>query len=200
MPPDSDIVPLRPGLPLDDDAQCVQRIRRGDEQAFEALFHEYYEVLCDFVDRYVGSPDVAEEIVQQMFVRIWENRSTWFVRSALKPYLYQAARNRALNHLKHEKVRRSFAERVLRLNVSAGTGQARPGPEQQQEASDFAAAVASAMAKLPPHYREVVQLRTRDHMTHPEIARILDLPVKTVETRARRGLQALRRLLPPIVP
>lgn len=189
----------RPESTLDDEALRVQSVRRGDERAFEALFHEYYPALCGFVERYVGSPDAAEELVQQVFVRIWENRRTWFVRSALKSYLYQAARNHALNHLKHERVRRTFAERVLRLNERVGTGAPLPGPEEQQEKREFRAAVAKAMNRLPDHYREVVQLRARDQMTHAEIAQLLNLPVKTVETRARRGIRNLRRLLSAII-
>ncbi|HEX2167938.1 MAG TPA: RNA polymerase sigma-70 factor [Longimicrobiales bacterium] len=186
-------------LRAQDEASCVERIRAGDEQAFETLFHTYYESLCRFVEGYVASADAAEEVVQSVFIRIWENRSTWFVRNGLRPYLFQAARNGALNHLKHERVKRGFAERVLRTSARPGAGQPAPGPEQRLDANLFAAAVAWAMAKLPHHYRDVVELRASQQMTHAEIARVLDLPVKTVETRARRGLEALRKLLSSVL-
>lgn len=190
-------MPAGSGLPHDSDAQRVDAVRSGDEHALEALFHDHYAALCRFVERYVESADAAEEIVQQLFVRIWDGRRTWIVRGTIKPYLYQAARNAALNWLKHERVRRSFAERVLRLERGVGSGQPPPDPEAQHEARELAALIARAFAKLPEHYREVVQMRARDRLTHAEISRILDLPLKTVETRARRGLQALRRLLSP---
>ena len=182
---------LRP----EDEASCVERIRAGDEMSFELLFHAYYEPLCRFVEGYVASPDAAEEVVQRMFVRIWENRSTWFVRNGVRPYLFQAARNGALNHLKQDRVKRGFTERMLRTSAQPGAGQPDPGPERRLDGQLFAAAVAKAMARLPHHYRDVVQLRASQQMTHAEIARVLDLPVKTVETRARRGLQTLRKLL-----
>ena len=182
-------------LRKEDEDTCVMRIRAGDERAFESLFHAYYEPLCRFVEGYVASPDAAEEVVQRMFIRIWENRSTWFVRNGVKPYLFQAARNGALNHLKHERSKRGFAERMLGSGTQPGAGQPDPGPERRLEGQFFATAVANALAKLPHHYRDVVELRASQQMTHAEIARVLDLPVKTVETRARRGLQTLRKLL-----
>ena len=190
------ITPRGADAPAYPEAELVQRVRRGDEAAFEAMFLAYYEPLCRFVAGYVSAPDVAEEVVQGVFVRIWENRATWLVRNGLKPYLFQAARNGALNQIAHEKVKRSFAERVTRWGSRPGAGQADPGPEATQEGRDFAAAVAGSVAQLPHHYRDVLLLRARHQMTHAEIARVLDLPVKTVETRARRGLQILRRMLP----
>jgi len=190
------LTPSDPDAPEYSDAELVQRVRLGDEAAFEAMFLAWYEPLCRFVAGYVSAPDVAEEVVQGVFVRIWENRATWLVRNGLKPYLFQAARNGALNHLEHEKVKRSFAERVVRWGSRPGAAQADPGPELMQEGRDFAAAVATSVAQLPHHYRDVLLLRARHQMTHAEIARVLDLPVKTVETRARRGLQLLRGMLP----
>src|SRR5712692_8557596 len=69
----------RSGLLASDAAEreCVARIRLADERAFESLFHAYYAALCDFVQSYVRSPDVAEELVQAVFLRIWEHRATW---------------------------------------------------------------------------------------------------------------------------
>jgi len=201
MPRELSISRPQPSLRREDEAACIERVRAGDERAFEKLFHTYYEPLCRFVQGYVASHDAAEEVVQSTFIRIWENRTTWFVRNGLKPYLFQAARNAALNHLKHERVKRGFAERVLRTTTGAqpGSGQPDPGPERNLDGREFAAAVATALAKLPHHYRDVVQLRASEQMTHAEIARVLDLPVKTVETRARRGLQTLRKLLASVL-
>ncbi len=196
MPRELNITPPDARAPEYTDAELVQRVRHGDEAAFEALFLAWYEPLCRFVAGYVSGPDIAEEVVQGVFVRIWENRGTWLVRNGLRPYLFQAARNGALNQLKHEKVKRSFAERVARWGSRPGAAQPDPGPELHQEGRDFAAAVARAVAQLPHHYRDVLLLRARHQMTHAEIARVLDLPVRTVETRARRGLQKLRRMLP----
>lgn len=186
-------------LRREDESSYVERIRNGDEKAFETLFHAYYQPLCRFVEGYVSSPDAAEEVVQRVFVRIWENRSTWFVRNGLKPYLFQAARNGALNHLEQERTRRGFVERMLRLGMRPGASQPDPGPQLRLDGDAFAEAVNRALAKLPPHYRDVIRMRASEQMTHAEIARVLDLPVKTVETRARRALQNLRRLLSSVL-
>ena len=73
-------------------------------ERFAALFRERYPELCHFVLQFVRSRPVAEELVQDLFLRIWERRQTWEEELPSRSYLYQAARNRALDHLKHERI------------------------------------------------------------------------------------------------
>ena len=99
-------VATRPS-PLAPDAaerEWVARVRLADESAFESLFHTYYARLCDFVESYVHSPDVAEELVQAVFLRIWEHRATWEPTTGVRAYLFAACRNHALGALKHDRL------------------------------------------------------------------------------------------------
>src|SRR3954466_1313033 len=82
--------------------EWIERIRAGDEAAFEALFRALAPGLCALVARYVHSRAVAEELVQDLFLDLWTRRSQLAVEQALTSYLYMAARNRALNHLKRD--------------------------------------------------------------------------------------------------
>src|SRR5256885_5727969 len=84
----------------------VARIRAADEAAFEAMFRAYYDPLCRHVAPYVGSRDAAEDAVQGLFVRIWEDRARWVV-SDLGHYLYTAVRRRAISQLRRMAVQRS---------------------------------------------------------------------------------------------
>src|SRR5215207_2149794 len=83
--------------------EWVERIRAGDEAAFEALFRALAPGLCTLVTRYVHSRDIAEEIVQDLFLDIWTRRAELAIDRSIAAYLFGAARNRALNHAKRER-------------------------------------------------------------------------------------------------
>src|SRR5256885_17228051 len=116
-------------MPLPDDRSTareswrdlVARIRAADEAAFEAMFRAYYDPLCRHVAPYVGSRDAAEDAVQGLFVRIWEDRARWVV-SDLGHYLYTAVRRRAISQVRRLAVQR----RAAPLLVLEGIGGAGP--------------------------------------------------------------------------
>ena len=95
----------------------VARIRSGDGPAFEALFYAYHAPLCAFAYRLVGVRDLAEEIVQEVFLYIWERRETWDVRTSVKSYLFTAVRNAAMSYLRHERVVRQREAETVELFV-----------------------------------------------------------------------------------
>lgn len=177
-----------------DDASLADRVRAGDASALEALFRRYYDPLCRFADAYVRSHADAEDLVQGMFVQLWDQRERWALRGSVRAYLYTAVRNAALNVLKHRLVeRRTFDEgaAIPRIGIAKPT----PTPHEDAVGHELEQAIDRAIAGLPDRYRLVITLRAQHHLTIPEIARILDLPVKTTETRAARAIQALRAAL-----
>jgi RNA polymerase sigma-70 factor (ECF subfamily) len=181
-------------VPPRDDASLVDRVRAGDASALEALFHLYYAPLCRFAEAYVHSPADAEDLVQSMFVQLWDQRERWVLRGSVRAYLYTAVRNAALNVLKHRLVERRALDgdaAIPRIGMAEPT----PTPHEDAVGHELEQAIDHAIARLPDRYRLVVTLRAQHHLTIPEIARILDLPVKTTETRAARAVQALRAAL-----
>src|SRR6185503_19401610 len=83
---------------------AVARIQRGDQRAFNALFLEHYSPLSEYTNALVHSADVAEDIVQGVFVSVWECRQSWRPRNGPRAYLFGACRNRALDYLRHAHV------------------------------------------------------------------------------------------------
>ncbi|HEV2751544.1 MAG TPA: RNA polymerase sigma-70 factor [Gemmatimonadales bacterium] len=175
--------------------ECVARIRLGDEGAFESLFHAYYARLCDFAQSYVRSPDVAEELVQTVFLRIWEHRATWEPITGARAYLFAACRNQALGLLKHQRVVARVARRATREGIPLGIAAARVGPDDALQASELARVLRDAVDKLPERRRLVVILRWQQQMSHAEIARVLGISVKTVEVQMGRAFAFFRRQL-----
>jgi hypothetical protein len=90
--------------PASPESALLERIRSGDEAAFEHLFRSYYQPLCDFAMSYVRSRETAEELVQTVFLRLWEKRESLRPATGVAAYLFAACRNGSLDHLKHRRV------------------------------------------------------------------------------------------------
>jgi RNA polymerase sigma-70 factor (ECF subfamily) len=181
-----------------DDAELVTRIRAGDQAAFESVFHAYTRQLCAFAFRYVGSREAAAELVQDVFLWIWQQRDRWEVHGAVRSYLYRAVRNRALDFLKHEGVERRWAQ-----EVEAGTrdgmavGQGPTPPDRALDIKMLAAALEGALADVPERRREIFLLRWKHGMSYAEIGVQLGISPKTVENQLARVLHYLRGRLAP---
>jgi RNA polymerase sigma-70 factor (ECF subfamily) len=158
----------------------------------EQLFGEHYEELCAFVHSYVFSAEAAEDLVQDLFVSIWQNSERWTgAGDALRPLLFVAARNRALDLLRHQRVRERHAERMIAEGMESTAPPADAALLQQLIQQD----VADAIATLPERAREIFLLSREEGLTYREIAARLDLSIKTVETQMSRSLKRLRGAL-----
>jgi RNA polymerase sigma-70 factor (ECF subfamily) len=170
------------------DAELVQRLRGGDERALEELFRTHYAGMVLFVRRFVHAPDVAEELVQDVFFKLWAKREGLSEIDALKTYLYRAARNTALNHLRRRKLERSWEEQEAQRGEPTTMG----ATDDDATSDEVARAVAAAVARLPERCREVFLLSRQGGLTYGEIASTLGISIKTVETQMGRALKSLR--------
>jgi RNA polymerase sigma-70 factor (ECF subfamily) len=184
------------------DAGLVARIREGDERAFEALFRTYAGSLCRLAHHYVNSVAMAEEVVQDVLLRVWEGRATLAVRENLPGYLRVAVRNQALDNMKAAR----SAARVHRAGhapdsqVPVGMGQPAPSPFDDAEHNELAAALRHAVERLPARCRLVFVLRWESHLSYAEIAEHLDISVKAVERHRERALKRLAKGLRQFLP
>jgi RNA polymerase sigma-19 factor, ECF subfamily len=170
------------------DAELVRRIREGDERALEVVFRAHFAGMAAFVDRYVRSPDMAEELVQDIFLKIWAKRARLAEIESLKTYLYRAARNQALNHLRRLKLERRWQEE----QAAGGEPVTAFAADDDASGQELAEKVQIAINRLPPRCREIFLLSRDGGLTYNEIARTLEISVKTVETQMGRALKALR--------
>ena len=173
----------------------MARVRLGEESAFESLFEAYYASLCDFVQSFLHSAESAEEVVQTVFLRIWEQRATWEPTTGVRAYLFAACRNQALGILKHERVVVRTATRATREELALGMGRGAPAPDAALHATELANALRDAVHALPERRRMVVVLRWQHQMSYAEIATVLGISVKTVEVQMGRALASLRKQL-----
>lgn len=172
----------------------LERLRRGDEAAFEAIFRAWYPGLVRASESLVRSRGVAEEIVQDVMLELWKRRESMERDSSPQAYLFRATRNRSLNHIRHERVEREGEQHITR-----------PDPPEMLAHSlvvgdELAVAVKQAIAGLPERCREVFELSRVHGLKYSEIATVLGISIKTVEAQMGKALRILREELAAWLP
>ncbi len=178
------------------DAALVARVQTGDLDAFETLVRAWAKPLIAFAAALLRSHHNAEEVVQDLFVWIWEHRFQWEVHGALGAYLYRSVRNRAVSHLRHQQVEDRFQERLARIPPRAPAFDSSPA-EQGMAADELSSAIDAAIAGLSDRCREVFLLNRQQGLSYAQVADTLEISVKTVEIHMARALAALRQALAP---
>jgi RNA polymerase sigma-70 factor (ECF subfamily) len=166
------------------------RIQDGSPEAFETLFRAYHPGMCSFARRLIGSADVAEDLVQEVFLYIWRHRDAWQVRTSVRQYLYSALRHGALRYLRHERVVQRHAPETISLFDR---------PPRQADANltsaETMSLIRAAIARLPERCRLVYTLHREQGLTYAEIAEVMQISPKTVDVQMGRALKSLRRAL-----
>jgi RNA polymerase sigma-70 factor (family 1) len=166
-----------------------EKIRLGDSTAFSYVFQKYYQALYQFAGRFVKDAQTAENIVQDVFVKLWTNRENCLITSSLKSYLYAATRNTALNFLSREKKQLSTEDLMSdRQDTTAN-------PEEQIIENEMIDGVHKAIEKLPEKCRSIYLMKRYDDLKYHEIAEILDISINTVKTQMKRALKSLLKNL-----
>ena len=174
--------------------KTLERLKEGDSKAFESVFKFWYEPMVNFADEYIADTESAKNIVQNIFMRLWEKHHLVDPDSNLKSYIYMATRNACLSHLRHLRVEMAFFEKAkknsedLQLNYEALH-------ELDIEKIDFSKLeilIQDSIEALPERCREVFLMSRYDELKNKEIAEKLDITVKAVEANITRALTKLR--------
>ena len=179
------------------DEILVKKYLAGDEQSLELLIRRYLKPIYSFVFRYVGNGQEAEDVTQEVFVRVWRNLKKFDQEKSFKTWIFSIAKNASLDFLKKKKaIPFSEFEREDGGNVIIDT-LADPSslPLELLEKAGMAKILNVAMEKLSPRYRMVLFLRYNDHFNFREIAESMGEPLHTVKSRHRRALIKLKKLL-----
>jgi len=158
----------------------------------EQLFRAYYRMLCAFAMPYVKDAERAEDLVQDLFFRLWLDREKLTVNTSVKAYLFTAVRNRCLNEVKVQGRVRSLVEE--RDDVQEEDGRS------EDEHTERIARVQAAIEALPEERRRVFKLSRYEGLKYHEIAERLGISVKTVENQMGKALKTLREDLADLVP
>lgn len=170
---------------LTDDAQLVAACRRGEARAMERLYHQYKRRVFGMAHRIVGASD-AEEVAQEVFVRVFRGLAAFRGDSALSTWIYRLTVNAALSHL---------AKRGRRNEVGDDGLTDLPAPPTAERDSALASRIEAALAQLPAGYRAILVLHDVEGLSHEECSEILECRVGTCKSQLHKARAKMRELL-----
>jgi RNA polymerase sigma-70 factor (ECF subfamily) len=170
---------------LTDDAQLIAACRRGEARGMERLYHQYKRRVFGMAHRIVGVSD-AEEVAQEVFVRVFRGLANFRGDSALSTWIYRLTVNASLSHL---------AKRGRRHEVGDDGLTELPAPPTAERDSALAARIEAALAQLPAGYRAILVLHDVEGLSHEECAAILECRVGTCKSQLHKARARMRELL-----
>jgi RNA polymerase sigma-70 factor (ECF subfamily) len=181
---------------MPDDLQniFIEGLKNGDRKIFDRIFRMYYSLLCNYSLRYVPDRETAEEIVQDMFFKLWMKRDELVIHTSFQSYLYQAVRNYSLNFISQEKLQEKHRQ-YIGFQVKDNHDHF-----DQLEQTDLDLLIKEAVLRLPDKRREVFELSRHEGLKNAEIAEKLNISVKTVEAQMTKALEQLRKVLKDYLP
>lgn len=189
-------IPVYPQLRMEpNDAPIIARLAKRDETAFEQVFKEHFKNLHAYACSMLKDDMAAEEMVQNVFFKIWERAENLTISGSLAAYLYRAVNNESLNYLKHQKVKEAHALHVAYLNPTQ-----RETPSKTLQAKELESRLQKALNELPEQCRTIFQMSRFEELRYREIADRLGLSVKTVENQMSKALKVLREKLVDLLP
>jgi len=171
------------------DLELVDSVLRGDEAAFGVLVGRYQRLVGSVAWRYGVPADEVEDVVSEVFLKVFRNLHRYRPDHPLSTWLYRVAVHHVI-----DRSRRS-SRRPETTAIAPGLPDGAPGPHAEADAAERACLVRRALASLAPRYREALFLVYVEGCSVEETAGILELPQGTVKTRLMRGRAALRRVL-----
>jgi RNA polymerase sigma-70 factor (ECF subfamily) len=166
----------------------LQRLQNGDPKAFECVFLAYYGKVKNFIDAIIKSETDAENLAQDIFVKLWNNREALDLQKSFHSYIYTIARNLAFNYIKHQNVCNAYlAERPYRDTDIT--------PEDMIYAKETALLIEMAVEKMTEQQRRIYRLSRNEELTHEEIADRLNISKKTVENQLSIVLRKLKKVV-----
>ncbi|MEQ1554903.1 MAG: RNA polymerase sigma-70 factor [Ferruginibacter sp.] len=166
----------------------IELFLKRDEKAFEKVFKDYFKKLHSYAITIVNDENVAEEIVQNIFFKIWERTGKINLQSSLTAYLYRSVYNESCNYLKHQKVKKDF------LNYSKNSIKiiSTENASIKIAVSELEKQIKLALNNLPEQCRTVFQLSRFEELKYQEIAEKLGISIKTVEAHMGKALRIMR--------
>ena len=167
----------------------IENLKKGDVDAYEYLFNEYYDWLCNYIFKLSGNRSLSKDVVQETMIKIWEKRHQIIIKTSLKAYLFKSCHNQFLQQLRKDKKKPDLLDKI-RWNVIYDTYF-----EQKEEDIHMGFAVQKLeelIDRLPPKCKEIFIMNKLERRKYSEIAQDMGISIKTVENHMSKALRIIR--------
>ncbi len=165
----------------------IKELNKRNAVAYYKLYKDYYKALVAYSTNFVSAIEPAEDIVQDLFIEIWEKNLTFFSYPSLKHYLYNSVRNASINYLKHQNVEVLYIQKLIETYKEIDD-------DDDVYEEEVYRLLFKAIDKLSPRCKEVFLLYM-DGKKNEEIADMLDIAIETVKTQKKRAMKSLKKQL-----
>ena len=169
--------------------EILAELRSGSHKAYELVFITYYGKIKFFINGFIKSDGVAEELTQEIFIKLWEKRESIDLEKSFGFFLYTMARNSTFNFLKHKLVHESY---VAKAGMDSSLALS---PEEQIYADEINLLIAMTVKKMPDQRRRIYELSRQEGLSNDEISAKLKITKKTVENQLSLALRELRKVI-----
>ena len=176
--------------PVKNEAELLKLVAKGDERAFTELFDAYYRQLGEYVYKLTESIEVTEEIVQDVFIKIWLKKEKLLELDNFSYYLFILSKNQTLNHL-----RKKANDKVRQLEWLKQFEEEVYIPDDSSVIEEYRSLMDEAIEKLPPQQKKVYKLSREERLKHEEIAKMLDISPETVKKHIKLALRFIKNEL-----
>ncbi len=173
------------------DKNLIEQYLKGDNKSFDILVARYLKPIYSFIYKNIGNPAEAEDITQDVFVRVWKNLRKFDQKRSFKPWIFQIAKNASIDYLRKKKsipfstFETDKGQNALTENISSG-------PVNLLDILNDKAILANAMAGLNEREQKIINLRHKEGMSFKEIADSFNESINTIKSRYRRTLAILK--------
>ena len=183
----------------DPDVQLMLAFKQGDDDAFERLMSKHYRSVLNFIARFIGRPAAAEDLTQEVFLRIYRNRSRYAPQARFRTWMFTIARNLSLNEIRRsarseDLIRRAEPDDGTNTTSNPQSGDV-PGPEAELLLQERREKLHQAIAALPENQRTAILLRRFEGFSYAEIASVLGVSQKAVKSLLSRAKVNLKQRL-----
>lgn len=168
----------------------IERLRNNDKSAFTMIFSTYYKDLVIFSYSFTRNQNASEEIVQDIFLKLWEQRYSIAIQTSLKSYLLKSAQHLSLDWLRHQKVKTNYATMLLEHPVLSEND-----TENYILYTELQEKLADALTKIPEAYAEAFRMNRFESLNYQDIAKKIGVSVRTIEVRISKALILLKKEL-----
>ena len=172
------------------DKDIFNKIKAGDEKAFEKLFRHMYQALCAYANKFLQDLDLAEEFTQDVFYRLWEKREQLDINISLESYIYKSVYNKCITYIQRNKLKARYEKYIQYSHIQHGNDASEM--VRMQELSEL---VNKTLKTLPDKTQVIFKLSRFEGLKYHEIADKLSVSVKTVEANMTRALKLFRKNL-----
>src|SRR5690625_247500 len=173
----------------------IDRIRSGDIQAFENLFYTCYYPLCSFSYKITGCSEAARDAVQEVFMKIWNTRTGWYIKLSVKAYLFRAVRNQSLKLKESQQAHQQLKNSEMEIMYFQELENLLTEKKLSLHSSRLTAEIWNIAEKMPEKRRQTFELHRKHGLSYSKIADVMNNYRKTVENHLARALQEIREKL-----